>query len=113
MTPLTRKIRAVLVKPAKTHDLINFAALARLVGMSAPRNLSSMLDRIHNEEHGVQSSLPRVDCRVRGEAGNAEGLVRQLAPEGLDEGEATIVSLLRAMTKRCRSGASGRTSPTS
>jgi hypothetical protein len=50
MTPLTRKVRAVLVKRAKTHDLITFAALARVVGMTVLRNLQSMLDRIHNDD---------------------------------------------------------------
>ena len=56
LTPLTRKARAVLVKRAKSHDLITFAALARAIGLKVPRNLQSMLNRIHEED--ISSGRP-------------------------------------------------------
>jgi hypothetical protein len=50
MTPLTKKVRAVLLRRAKDHDLITFAALAKKVGMKVPINLGPMLDAIDNAD---------------------------------------------------------------
>jgi hypothetical protein len=62
MTPLTRRVRRVLLDRARNHDLITYEALARRVGMKVRLNLNSMLNRIHDDDK--EKARPSLACIV-------------------------------------------------